>query len=139
MIVSSDGDYTEVLLQWDPKLDLPDIANGVTQIHSVGDSPQLIEIADSKIKLGKSASESVIKGDIYREAEDKLLDTLSSLLTAAGSSLNAAGTDPVMIVVAKAAAASLNSAGTSLNLAKQAIDTFKANAAQYKSTLVKTE
>lgn len=57
-IISQDGDEPEILAAWDPQLSLPGIDKEHTQVHSMGDDPQLIDIGDDKIKIGKDAADT---------------------------------------------------------------------------------
>lgn len=86
----------------------PELEPDETAIHN---SQKLVGITGSTVRLGAmDASESVIKGDTYRQAEDTMLSAMSSAFTALGQT----------------AAAS-------------AISTFQAAAATYLSTVSKTE
>ena len=138
-VYTQDGDYPEVLSAWDSSLGLPDIAKGATQLYSCGDAPQMIEVSDAAIKLGKSASEHLIMGDTYRTAEDAFFTALKNLLNTAGAALNTAGTNAPFAAVFQDVAAKIAAAGVALQTATAALNAFNTNKQKYLSTLVQTE
>ena len=61
--IAQDGDFPEVLLAWTPELNLPSIAEGESQLHSLGQSPKIVSVTDSAIKLGQNANKGVARLD----------------------------------------------------------------------------
>lgn len=79
--VSQDGDYPEVVLGWAPDLELPPIAEGAMQIYSCGPLPQIIEIADDHINVGKNAIHMALLGTLYNESEGAMNKVMITNLT----------------------------------------------------------
>jgi hypothetical protein len=120
-LVCQDGDYLEVIMAWCPKLSLPSLAKGATQMYSTGSSPQTIELTDSSCKLGNNATEHIILGDKYKTEELKFLNALTTLSAALTAFCTAVSAVPVV----GAAAATL----------KTATDTFIAATNTFKAAL----